>query len=437
LRALYSLLLLLLLPVILLVLWARGFGKQLSERFGRVSVDVDRVIWLHAASVGEVNAAVPLIEELREKYSGCPLLITTFTPTGAQRARELTRLTVPVRYLPLDTGFAVRRFLNAVKPRALIVMETEIWPNLFRECTKRGVPVMLASARLSEKSVRGYQRFGGLIRPSLAGVKVAAQTATDMQRFIDIGVEPDRVSVTGNLKLAFKLPETAIVEGQSFREQHAANRPVWIAASTHEGEEEQVLEAHKALLEVYPAALLILVPRHPDRFDKVAELLRRSDLSFIKRSRKQVCDRRTQVFLGDSMGELLMYYAAADIAFVGGSFADIGGHNLLEPATMALPLLTGPHNYNDQTMADLMHKAGALQLVADSSELADVLCALLDDDEARIGKGAAALKVTNDHGATLERLMEMISPAIPMCRRRRAVKPESEAELAAGAESGP
>lgn len=417
-RFLYSLLVLLLLPVVLLVFWAKGFGKNLRERLGKLEPAVTGAIWLHAASVGEVNAAVPLIKELRSRYSGCPLLITTFTPTGAQRARELTRGEVPVHFLPLDAGFAVRRFLKAVQPKSLIVMETEIWPNLFLECARRNIPVSMVSARLSEKSVRGYQRFGGFIAQVLAKVRIAAQTDKDKHRFEAIGADHTRIEVTGNLKLAFEMPENALIEGRAVREKHAQNRPLWIAASTHEGEEEQVLEAHRLLLEKHPNLLLLLVPRHPQRFDGVAELIRRADLSFIRRSSNQVCDRRTKVLLGDTMGELLTFFAASDIAFVGGSLGDVGGHNLLEPAAVALPLVTGPNNTNAQEMADLMESAGALEIVHNGQELAAAVSELLTDEKKRTRMGAAALKTMTDHGATLDRLMKLVGPTIAHCRRR-------------------
>jgi len=409
----YSILVLLLLPVVLAVFWLKGFGKNIGERLGRIEFSSKSpVIWIHAASVGEVNAAAPLITALRERYSGYQLLITTFTPTGAQRARELVQLTVPVHFLPLDAGFAVRRFLNTTKPRALIIMETEIWPNLLLACEEQDVPVLLASARLSEKSVKGYLRFAGFIKRVLSSVRIAAQTDTDRQRFIEIGAEPSYVDVTGNLKLAFELPDNIAASGKEFREKHGAKRPVWVAASTHEGEEEQVLDAHKRLLEKHPEALLLLVPRHPQRFDGVAEVIRKSGLSFVRRSSNQICDRRTRVLLGDSMGELLMFYAASDIAYVGGSLVKVGGHNLLEPAALALPLVAGPNNYNAQDVADQLEAANALDIVNNSESLARSLSGLIVNENKRSRMGLAALNATKDLGGTLERLLVAVDAAL-------------------------
>jgi len=410
LRLTYSILVVLLLPFVLAVLWLKGFGKNIVERLGRVEFTSTRpVIWLHAASVGEVNAAIPLINALREQYSGYQLLITTFTPTGAQRARELVRMEVPVHFLPLDAGFAVRRFLKQVRPKALLIMETEIWPQLLLECRAQEVPVLLASARLSEKSVKGYSRFSGLIADALSDVQVAAQTETDRQRFIDIGVKPDNIAVTGNLKLAFELPEGVAVSGKELREKHGAKRPVWVAASTHEGEEEKVLDAHRRLLDKLPDALLLLVPRHPQRFDGVAETVRKSGLSFIRHSSNQICDRRTQVLLCDTMGDLLMFYAASDIAFVGGSLVDVGGHNLLEPAALALPLLAGPHNYNAKDVADQLEAAHALTVVSNSEGLARSLAGLFANDRKRSRMGAAGLNATSELGGTLEKLLVCVT----------------------------
>ena len=275
--------------------------------------------------------------------------MTTATPTGRSRARALFGDDIDVRFLPYDTPGAVARFLRNVEPKLAIIMETELWPNLFRECARRGLPVLLASARLSAKSVARYRRFDALFRGVFTGnVVVAAQTPVDAERFRRIGADPAKTHVIGNVKFDRQIDRDIGAQSRALRAQTFGGRPVWIAGSTHAGEEEQVLDAHAALRAHLPGALLILVPRHPNRFDGVAALLTRRRIAFARRSAGKPVPAAADVLLLDSVGELGAFYACADLAFVGGSLVPIGGHNLLEPAALGIPVLTGPSNFNAQ-----------------------------------------------------------------------------------------
>jgi 3-deoxy-D-manno-octulosonic-acid transferase len=326
--------------VALLLFWKglsnRAYWERFEERFGfgalRLGVPS---IWVHAVSVGEVVAASSLIANLRKRYPEYPVVVTTVTPTGAQRVRDLFGDDVLHSYAPYDMPGSVRRFFARMNPRLAIVMETELWPNMYAECGARGVPLVLANARISPRSVERYRRFIGLFKEALShGILIAAQSEQDAERFLSLGANPERVLVTGNLKADVTFQPGMTEAGRDFRAAHAAARPVWVAASTHAGEEEAALAAHELVLAQSPDALLLLVPRHPDRFAAVAELLERRRVSFQRRSLGETPARNDTVFLVDSLGELPKFYAAADVAFVGGSLVPIGGHNLLEPAVL-------------------------------------------------------------------------------------------------------
>jgi 3-deoxy-D-manno-octulosonic-acid transferase len=369
-------------------------------------------IWVHAVSVGEVQAAAPLIRALRQRHPQRTLIVTTTTPTGAQRVRALFPDTVRHAYLPYDLPGAVNRFLDRVRPQHAIVMETEVWPNLYRACARRGIPIALASARLSEKSVRRYRRFAGVFGPALRDLAIGAQTQADAQRFIAIGANPSRVHVTGNIKFDIEVPAQVQADGAALRSASFAGRKVWVAGSTHAGEEDEVLEAHRRVLKLHPDALLILVPRHPNRFDQVRTWLDDSSMRFVSRSRQERVNAGIEVLFADTLGELLMLYAAADVAFVGGSLVPlIGGHNLLEPAALAKPILTGPHHANGQDIAQLLLADGAAQEVRGADDLAAAVAKLFAHPERRKEMGEKAQAVVASNRGALARAMELIDSA--------------------------
>jgi 3-deoxy-D-manno-octulosonic-acid transferase len=419
-RRLYSLLIYCAVPfAFAAVLWRglrdRGYWEALSERFGcGAPAGASPAIWLHAVSLGEMTAAAPLVRALRSRHPHIPLVLTTATPTGRARARGLFGGTIDVRFLPYDTPGAVARFLDRIRPRLAIIMETELWPNLFGECARRGVPLALASARMSERSLSRYRRFGDLFRGIFsASSLIAAQTRADAERFMAIGAPSDRTHVVGNIK--FDMESSAAVEGNGrvLRASFGAERPVWIAGSTHAGEEEQLIAAQKELEEQRPNAFLLLVPRHPDRFSAVADLLSRRQIRFARRSSGLAPDDATEVLLVDTVGELAALYAAADVAFVGGSLVPIGGHNLLEPAALGLPVLTGPHYSNSKDVAELLIQDGAARQVNDAHELAATLALLLADPRERRRIGAIGRRIVESNRGTVARLLDLIEPLLP------------------------
>jgi len=400
----------------------RGYWRQLGERFGwggRLSAPGS--IWLHAVSLGEMSAAAPLVRALRSQYPQTPLVLTTATQTGRARASSLFGDTVDLRFLPYDTPGAVARFLDRIRPRLAIIMETELWPNLFTECERRGVPLVLASARLSAKSVLRYRRFGSLFRGMFsASSLIAAQTPQDAERFVAIGAQSARTRVVGNIKFDMELAEGVMDRGRELRSAFGSARPTWIAGSTHAGEEDQVLAAHAELRRAEPSALLLLVPRHPDRFDDVAAALSRRQWGFTRRSSGVVPDTATPVVLVDTVGELAALYAAADVAFVGGSLVPIGGHNLLEPAALGLPVLTGPFHSNSRDIARLLLSQGAALEVADARELAAALARLLADAAERQRMGAIGRHIVESNRGSVARLLELIEPLLQGSPRAEA-----------------
>jgi 3-deoxy-D-manno-octulosonic-acid transferase len=405
----------------LMVLW-RGFGDRsywqgLGERFGMGRRLAAPSIWLHAVSLGEMTAAAPLLRALRARYPNMPLVVTAATPAGRARARNLLGSEGDIRFLPYDTPGSVRRFLARVQPRAGIIMETELWPNLLRECQRRGVPVLLASARLSAKSMSSYGRLAGLFRSVFTpNLTVAAQTDGDAQRFRAIGADSAQLSVVGNVKFDLELDAAIVAGGRALREVWDASRPVWIAGSTHVGEEQQVLDAQALLQAAQPDSLLLLVPRHKDRFDAVADLLTRRGIIFTRRSAMVEAPAGlpadVSVVLGDTVGELAMLYASADIAFVGGSLVPVGGHNLLEPAALALPVLTGPSQSNAKEIAQLLLARGAALQVNDAGELAAVLGRLIGNPGERDRMGREGQEIIAANRGSLAKLLALIEPKL-------------------------
>jgi len=421
LRFLYLLAVYLAAPVVsALLLWRglrdRSYWRNFGERFGfgaRLSPDG---VWLHAVSVGEVQACAALVSALSRRHPALPLTVTTFTPTGSARALALFGNLAQVRYVPYDLPGAVRRFFRRVQPRLAVIFETELWPNLYRECARRRVPLVLASARISARSVSRYQRLGTLFRETMARTAlVAAQGTGDAERFRSLGADPANTHVTGNIKFDFELPEGLAARGARLRAQYAPDRPLWVAGSTHGGVEEQVvLEAQQRVREAHPGALLVLAPRHPPRFDEVAAALRASGISFVRRSAgaSSVTDAGCAVLLLDSLGELLDFYAAGDIAFVGGSLAPVGGHNLLEPAALGVPILVGPNTSNSEEIARLLIASGAAEVVHDAAGLGTRVSALLGDAAAREHMGAAGRASVDSNRGALSKLLALIEPLL-------------------------
>ncbi|WP_455384598.1 lipid IV(A) 3-deoxy-D-manno-octulosonic acid transferase [Acidihalobacter prosperus] len=416
-RTLYTLLLYLLTPAVLLrLLWRSrrnpGYRRRIPERFGFFPALVERPrIWVHAVSVGETIASAPLVRRLQAEHPDHALLVTSTTPTGSAQVRRQFGDTVEHVYLPYDLPGAVARFLRRARPSLALCMETEIWPNLFAGCARRGVPVLIANARLSERSARAYARVAGLTSATLARVAmVAARDASDEQRFKALGAP--RVVVAGNLKYDLEVPAAARESGHALRAALGQERPVWIAASTHAGEDEIVLEAHRLLRERLPGAALILVPRHPERFDEAAGRCAAAGLRTMRRSGGETPDECTEILLGDTLGELMGFYAAADAAFVAGSFVPAGGHNPLEPAALALPVLTGPQLFNFEQVYAELFGAGAAREVADAAELADALHELLSDPALRRRMGAGGEKVLAAHRGATGRVAQLAAKAL-------------------------
>lgn len=418
-RLLYLVVVYLLAPVVCLMMLLRGFRdrsywRNFHERFGYGKVPYEGTcIWVHAVSVGEVQAAAALVRALHERYPGVPLVVTTVTPTGAQRANALFAEFAHVRYIPYDLPGSVRRFFDRVRPRAAIILETELWPNLYHECGDRHVPLVLASARISPRSIGRYRRLASLFTEALAhGIVIAAQSREDAERFRYIGANPARTHVTGNIKFDFSVPPDTLSKGAALRARHAQGRHVWVAGSTHAGEEDVLLAAHQLIRQTLPDALLILVPRHPSRFAEVADWLDRRGVIHAERSRGHMCDARTEVYLADTLGELLMLYGAGDVAFVGGSLVPIGGHNLLEPAALGLPILTGPYTFNAEEIARLLVESGAVEVVHDAQQLATKVTALLGDPAKRAQIGAIGRAAVEENRGALERVLQLLDPVI-------------------------
>ncbi|GAB6139940.1 lipid IV(A) 3-deoxy-D-manno-octulosonic acid transferase [Methylosoma difficile] len=390
-RTFYSALLYLLLPVILLrLLWrslkAPAYRQRWSERlaiFPQTTVKTD--IWFHAVSVGEAEALFPLLRQLQQHQPDLRLLVTTTTPTGSARVKAVMGEAVSHVYLPYDLPDGVARFLTHFKPTLAVVVETEIWPNLFAACGRRGIPLFIINARLSEKSARGYQKLPALVMPALAQVQmIAAQTHDDAQRYIRIGARPDKVQSLGNIKFDIDIPPQQIQQGQQLKAQTFAGRFVWLCASTHADEELLLLQVYQRIKAQIPHLLLVLVPRHPERFPDVKKITEQQSLNIVLRTANQACTAATDVYLADTMGELKMLYAACDVALVGGSLVPKGGHNILEALAVGVPVLFGPfmNNFKDIAHGALQAQA-ALQCQTDT-DIAEAVNRLYQQDGLRL-----------------------------------------------------
>jgi 3-deoxy-D-manno-octulosonic-acid transferase len=419
LRGLYSAALYLLAPVTIYHLIWRGFRQpayfqRWHERYAMYREPPQaRTLWVHAVSVGEVNAALPLVQALRRGRPDLRLLVTTITPTGSERVRSLWQDEIEHVYLPYDLPGAVGRFLDHYRPMAALIMETELWPNLLFGCRDRGVPSYVLNARLSARSLRGYRVLAPLIGRALRTVRtVAAQSHADARRFVRLGARlPGQTIETGNLKYDVSVPEGLAAFAAQCR-QGVGGRPVWIAASTHEDEEAAVIAMHRHLRATHPQLLLLWAPRHPERFRAVAEHARSAGWQVSTRSRARWPQAGDDVFVIDTLGELMNFYACADIAFVGGSLQPVGGHNLLEPAATGTAIVTGPHLHNFAEIAHRLDHAGALRIGTDADAVERALDELLRDADARQRMVAAGQALVETGRGALARTMALLEPVL-------------------------
>jgi 3-deoxy-D-manno-octulosonic-acid transferase len=417
-------LLYILLPLIVLRLLWRGlrnhaYWSRIPERFGFVThPDGAPLIWIHAVSVGEARAAVPLVKRLAEEYVHHRFLITTMTPTGSATVRQTLGDRVAHCYVPYDYPWAVRRFLDRTRPVLAVIMETELWPNLFHECRARGIPLLVANVRLSERSANRYRRVAPLVRATLGQVsRFGVQNEADAARLRALGAASERVAVTGSIKFELSLPASLIESAEVLRRSWGADRPVWLAASTHDGEDEPLLLAHADLRRQarFANALLVLVPRHPERFTAVVKLSRKHGFNTAQRSAVPgLLDPAVEVLVGDTMGELQLFYAAADVAFIGGSLVATGGHNLLEAAAVGKPVVFGPHMFNFTEIAAMTLERGAGVQVRAVAELAPAIGDFLGNANRRFGAGEAGRRMVEENRGALEHTVRLIEELLPL-----------------------
>ncbi|MDV6253322.1 lipid IV(A) 3-deoxy-D-manno-octulosonic acid transferase [Vibrio sp. EA2] len=416
-RLIYTVLLALASPILLFGLYKSKpnkpkFGSRWKEHFGitpKLNTD-QRPIWIHAVSVGESIAAAPLIKALKQQNPEQAILVTTTTSTGAEQVEKLGDL-VEHRYMPIDFSFAVKGFLKVTKPKQMLIIETELWPNTLNTVYNAGIPITVVNARLSEKSCRNYatvQPLFNLLHPKIT--QVLCQTESDAERFSRLGVDTNKLSVTGSIKFDIQISDEVKAKGKELRSALGEHRPVWIAASTHKGEDEQVLNAHKKVLESCPDALLILVPRHPERFDSVFELCQQHSFETIRRTSQSQVAESTQVYLGDTMGEMLVLIGAADVCFMGGSLIGdkVGGHNVLEPAALGVPVITGPSYFNFVEIVNSFLAENGLLVISNELELAERVNQLFKSSETRQRYTTRTSCILNDNRGALNRTISLI-----------------------------
>ncbi|HET7922146.1 MAG TPA: lipid IV(A) 3-deoxy-D-manno-octulosonic acid transferase [Gammaproteobacteria bacterium] len=418
-RFFYSLALLLLMPVALTWLawrtWRQtGRLDRVGERLGSFPYLPPRqTLWVHGASVGEIRAALPLVNALHRKYPQRPLLVTSFSGAGRAHAQELFGDRAMVAQLPYDFPWCVQRWMRSVQPAVGVIMETEIWPNLLAGCWKYRAPVVMVSARLSARSMRRYLKLRRLTRTALARVtRIAAQSAGDAERFVELGAAPERVGVGGNLKFDLRFADDLVPRAQSLRQRLFAGSGVCVAGSTREGEEQIVLRAFAQVCARRADSVLVLAPRHPERAEAVAALVRKAGFNCRRRSQGEHALHAGEVLLVDTLGELALFYAAGDVAFVGGSLVAVGGHNLLEPAALGKPVLAGSSLDNVRESAEALRQAGVLIPVQDAGTLADAVVWLLDKPEMRDRIGQVALDAVTANRGAVERALGLIESQV-------------------------
>ena len=410
-RFFYTLLLALVAPLLLFGLYKSKpnkpkFGTRWKEHFGITPklASSQRPIWIHAVSVGESIAATPLIKALKKQNPEQTIVVTTTTSTGAEQIEKLGTL-VEHRYMPIDFGFAVKGFLNAIQPQKMLIIETELWPNTLHQVSKFGVPITVVNARLSEKSRNNYAKFQpvfNVIEPCLT--KVLCQSQSDADHFESLGVTKSKLVVTGSIKFDIQISDDVKAKGKALRAELGVNRPVWIAASTHKGEDEQILEAHKEVLNTYPDALLMIVPRHPERFDDVVHLCQSSGFTTTRRTNTDIESyEKSQVYVGDTMGEMLVLIGAADICFMGGSLIGdkVGGHNVLEPAALGVPVVTGPSYFNFKEITERLSATDGI-IICEGQSLGSKVLQLLEDKHSATNIADQAYTVFKSNQGSLE-----------------------------------
>ena len=414
-RVFYSCLFYLLIPFILLRLLWRGikapaYRCRWRERFALYNIKFPQgVIWFHAVSVGEAEALFPLIRKIQKQHPDAKLLITTTTPTGSARVKTVMQETVAHVYLPYDIPDAVNRFMRCFKPKLAVIMETEIWPNLFVYCGKNDIPLYIINARLSEKSSRGYQKIPSLVHPALAAINlIATQTQDDAERFIAIGADSEKVLTLGNIKFDVAIPQTTIAQGLQIKADLFRGRFVWLIASTHKDEEAIFLEIYKEIKQKIPELLLVIVPRHPERFADVKKQCEQFQLAVVMRTAGDRVFTETDVYLVDTMGELKMLYAASDVAFVGGSMVPRGGHNILEAAAVGVPVMFGPYmvNFKEIARGVLSHKA-AIQC-QNKDELINSIVALYEQPVYRNALAEKGMEFVRQNQGAIARICEVL-----------------------------
>ena len=416
-QIIYTLLLYLIQPFVWLkLLWrsrkAPAYRQRWLERYGFCKNKVKpNGILVHAVSVGETIAAIPLIKALQQKYPQLPITVTTMTPTGSERVKSLLKDSVSHVYLPYDLPGAIKRFLKTTKPKIVIIMETELWPNLISQCYKQKIPLIIANARLSERSAARYGKLGKAVKQLFSKISmVAAQNQQDGERFVSLGLPADHLAITGSIKFDINLSNEQRQNINQLKQQWQLKRPVLIAASTHSGEDEIILTAFKKLLLKHANLLLILVPRHPERFKTVEKLISDNGFNYLKRSTNQIPTEQTQIVLGDTMGELVELYAMADIAFVGGSLVKQGGHNPLEPALHHIAIITGEYFFNFQVICEqLIEAQGMIVCTNSADDLYSTIDCLLNDNSSRNQLGENAYLVLKQNQGALSRLLVVIN----------------------------
>lgn len=422
-RFIYTCLLIIVSPVFLYGLYKKKegkprFGTRWKEHFGITpslgNKSSQEIIWIHAVSVGEVLGVTPLVKQLKLNNPEYIILITTTTATGAEQVAKLGDL-VEHRYMPLDFPFAVKGFLNVIKPKIMLIMETELWPNTLAVVHSNKIPIKVVNARLSERSAVRYQKFPFIFNLfSKCLDQVLCQHIDDAERFIRLGINKQRVEVTGTIKFDIQIDDSIKHQGQCLRKQLATNSngPIWIAASTHSGEDEQVLNAHQQVLAVYPQATLILVPRHPERFNHVANLIERQNFAMIRRSQSSSLTQPTQVYLGDTMGDMLLLLSASDVCFMGGSLVGnkVGGHNLLEPAALGVPSFIGPSFYNFKDVTNQLLEAKAVSICHDAKELAQNVIHLFSNPTELKMRSCQSLSVVSMNTGAINKTLIAIQP---------------------------